>query len=116
MLVHPRTEIISAAFSILRNQTDMTIHPETIIGDSGLGFPNAVAKTLTSGAFKAPPTRWNEATCSWPLHDPSGAEDTPGMVQAFRDRRSRQRFVNARSSWSAESLRTLGATLRGSPT
>jgi len=111
-LVHPRTEIISAAFSILRNQIDYRIHPPTVIGDSGLGLPHTVAMTRTSDAFKAPASRWNEETSSWPLLNPSGVEDTEAMAQVFRARRSRQRFVNARSSWSIESLQTLGDSIR----
>ncbi len=94
-LVQPRTEIISAAFSILRNQIDYRTHPATVIGDSGLGLPYTVAMTRTSFAFKEATTHWNEATFSWPLLNPSGKEDTEAMAKAFRARRSRQRFVNA---------------------
>ena len=112
-LVQPREEIVSAAFSILRNQIDYRTHPETVIGDSGLGLPLTLAKTRTSYAFKAPSTQWNVETCSVPLLNPSGEVDTEAMAQAFRARRSRQRFVNARSSWSVENLRTLGDSMRG---
>ena len=114
-LVQPRTEIISAAFSILRNKIDWSIQPGTEIGNSGLGLPVTVAKTRTSCAFKAPATQWNAATCSWPLLDPSGKVDTAAMVQAYQGRRSRQRFVKSRSTWSIESLRTLGDNMRRSP-
>jgi len=113
-LVQPRTEIVFAATSLLRNNSDSTIHPATCIGTAGVALPTTLANTLGSLTSKAPASTWNEATCSWPLLSPSGRESTTEVAARCRERQSRRRFAGARSAWSPEDLRTLGAQIRPS--
>jgi hypothetical protein len=110
-LVHPPTAVISAAFSILRNEDTGPVLPETYIGKSGVGLPRTLAKTLSSTTSKAPPATWNEATCSWPL---LGASGTVSYTKAteLQQRRSRRPFANAPGSWSLEDLKTLADAIR----
>ena len=75
-LVPPPTEVISAAYSILRNEDNTKISPGTHIGKSGVGLPVGLAKTLSCPTSKAPDTTWNEATGSWPLLGASGTVST----------------------------------------
>jgi hypothetical protein len=112
-LVHPPTEAVLAAYSILRNEDNTQTCPKTFIGRSGVGLPHMLARTLTYTTSKEPAITWNEATCSWPL---LGASGTVSYTKAkeLQQRRSRQPFANAPGSWSPESLLTLGDTIRPS--
>jgi hypothetical protein len=105
-LVHPPTAILSAAYSILRNEDNSPILPETVIGKSGVGLPRTLAKTLSSATSKDPTATWNEATCSWPLLGASGKVSYTKATE-LQQRRSRQPFANAPGSWSLEGLRIL---------
>jgi hypothetical protein len=111
-LVQPPAEIVSAAFSVLRNNLDTSTHPGTRTGDGGLGLPTTLANTLFSLKCKDKPSIWNEATCSWPLLSPSGEVSTT-MAATFQARRSRKRFAGAPGVWSATDLQTLDAQIRG---
>jgi hypothetical protein len=113
-LVHPKPEIVSAAFLLLRGQTDLTIHPETNIGDSGLGLPTMLANILFSTTSKDPPSTWNDATCSWPLLAPCGTASMTTDAE-LRARKSRKRYAGARSAWSYGDLLTLANRIRDNP-
>ena len=105
--VRPSNEIILLAFSILRGPVVSPTHPLTVIGKDGPGLPTLLAMTRSSFAFKDPSTTWNESSCSWPLLEPSGVENTSLMDARLRGRRSRRRFDSARSAWSTLDLTTL---------
>jgi len=105
--------IALAAFSILRNQYDTTIHPATCTGASGVGLPTMLANTLSSPICKAPTSTWNEATCSWPLLSPCGTVSSTKAAE-LQGRRSRKRYAGADSAWSPLDLRTLDAQMRDS--
>ena len=113
-LVPPPTEVISAAYSILRNEDNTKISPGTHIGKSGVGLPVGLAKTLSCPTSKAPATTWNEATCSWPLLGASGTVSTT-KAEELQGRQSRLPFANAPGLWSVESLRILGDAIRPKP-
>jgi hypothetical protein len=110
-LVHPPEGITSAIFSMLRRATPSEPLTKTDIGGAGLLLPSALASTLCCTLPKDPPTSWNELSCSWPLLNPSG-QVTPTMATHFEERRSRERYANAHSSWSQTDLMTLGASIR----
>jgi hypothetical protein len=110
-LVHPPTTIISAAYSVLRNEDNTPICPRTLIGKSGVGLPFKLAETLSCSTSKDPTSTWNEATCSWPLLGASG-EVSATKAEELRRRRSRRPFENAPGLWSIGSLQTLADDIR----
>ena len=112
-LVPPPTEVISAAYSILRNEDNTKIYPGTHIGTSGVGLPHKLANTLSSTTSKEPTHTWNEAICSWPLLGASG-EVSYTKATELQQRRSRLPFANAPGLWSLQDLRTLAAEIRPS--
>jgi hypothetical protein len=113
-LVHPKPEIVSAAFLLLRGRNDLTIHPATSIGNNGLGLPMTLANILFSTTSNAPPSIWNTATCSWPLLRPCGM-DSLTMDAELWARKSRKRFDGAHSAWSYKDLQTLASKIKASP-
>jgi hypothetical protein len=113
-LVPPPTEVIFAAYSILRNEDNTKICPETRIGRSGVGLPFKLAETLSCPTSKAPTATWNEATCSWPLLSASGEVSLTKGTE-LQQRRSRLPFANAPGLWSIESLQTLADAIRPKP-
>jgi hypothetical protein len=111
-LVQPRTEIVFAATSLLRNARDTTTHPGTCTGAAGVALPTTLANTLGSLTSKDPISTWNEATCSWPLLSPLGKESTTEVAALCRERQSRKRFAGSRSAWSPADLLTLAEQIR----
>jgi hypothetical protein len=114
-LVHPRSDLFSEVCSILRGTPSSPIQPATVTGESGAPSPASSANTLSLSTCNAPPTMWNEATCSWPLLAPCGTVCTATDAK-LRDRKSRRRYAGAPCSWSPETWRTLDANLRASTT
>ena len=110
-LVQPPPEVISLVFSILRNKYDSEIHPASVIGDTGVGLPRALANTLASPTYRDPTDTWNEATCSWPLLSPSGTVDFT-KAASLQQRLSRRRFASAPSAWSNGDFATRAAALQ----
>jgi hypothetical protein len=110
-LVHPTEGTICSTFSMLRGVTPNEPLTKTDTGGAGLLLPSALANTLCCTLPKDPPTSWNVLCCSWPLLNPSGLV-TPAMANHFGERRSRERFANAHSSWSPTDLMTLGASIQ----
>jgi hypothetical protein len=106
-------EIVLAAISLLRGQSDTTIHPATI-GPNGASLPTKLANTLSSLTSRDPPSTWNEASCSWPLLDPSGPVSQT-VASQLAARPSRQRFASAASAWHMQDLQTLGAHIQAKP-
>ena len=106
-LAQPRTEICSAAFTLLRKIRDNQSHLSLGPGGIGVNLPDCLINTLTSQISRDPPTTWNESTCSWPLLLPCGracsVEESP-----LQGRRSRARYESAPRSFTIEDLRTLG--------
>lgn len=113
--VHPRSETISAAFSLARGTPVSTILPTAHTGASGLSLPSALANTLSCPTPRPIPTTWNEASCSWPLLSHFGKVSST-VGERFRARKSRLPYETARSAWSPEDLKTLAAQLQGPPT
>jgi hypothetical protein len=70
--VTPPSGIVSAVILLLQKAPDTSADPTATVGDSGCVIPHLITKTLTSSTSKRNPTKWNEASCSWPLLDPSG--------------------------------------------
>ena len=110
-LVHPTNDITCPTFSML--QTPRLLGPLTkaATGDAGLNLPSVLASTLFCTRVKAPPTTWNESSCSWPLLSPSG-EVSSTLADLFQERKSRARFANADSSWSPTDLLTHADSIR----
>ena len=113
-LVHPKPEIVSAAFLLLRGRNDLRIHPATSIGTSGLGLPMTLANILFSLTSKVPPSIWNAATCSWPLLGPCGMVSLTTDAE-LRGRKSRKRFAGVHSAWLYEDLLTLANKIKDNP-
>jgi hypothetical protein len=114
-LFQPPAAIVSATFSLLRNNLDTSIHPQTLTGDGGLGLPTTLANTLFSFKCKEPPATWNEANCSWPLLSPFGVVTTTKAAE-FQARRSRKRFDGVPGVWSKTDLQTLAEQIQGNTT
>jgi hypothetical protein len=114
-LVHPPTGTTSVVYSMLRGPQVMTALSTTATGATGLTLPSALASTLFCPTPRAPTSIWNEQCCSWPLLSPCGEVDTT-MDAQLKERKSRGRFANARSSWSPKDFATLGEWLRAPTT
>ena len=110
-LVQPRKEICSAAFLLLRQIRDKESRLTLNGGSCGVNLPDALISILTSPTYKAPPTTWNESTCSWPLLLPCG-KVTSVIDSPLVARRSRQRFENVQKSSTLGDLQTLGEDIR----
>ena len=115
-LVRPRTEVVSAVISLLRGQIDTTNRHGTCTGDGGVVLPPMLASTLSSPECKAPPSTWNEASCSWPLLLPSGKEHTSEVASLLQARRSRKRYAGVDGVWLPAGLETLAEQIRPSTT
>jgi hypothetical protein len=113
--VPPPTGITSVVFSMLRGPHVLAALSTMGTGEIGLTLPSALASTLCCQTPRAPTTIWNEQCCSWPLLLPCGEVDTT-MAERLKERKSRGRFANARSSWSRKDCATLGEWLRAPTT
>jgi hypothetical protein len=112
-LVRPNNAVIFAVFSMLRSPIEKHSSAPVGIGDIGPLLPFPLDSILYSPTPSANPTTWNEQCCSWPLLSPCGRVDSM-MGAKLEGRRSRERFENARSSWSPRDFAILANQL--SPT
>jgi hypothetical protein len=110
----PRSGIISAVISLLRKTPDTSKDPTATIGDSGYAIQCLVTRTLASSTYKENPTTWNDASCSWPLLDPSGKVNST-VADLLPLRSLRLCYKKLPGSWTVGGLATLGAALRDSP-
>ena len=110
---HPSAELSSAALSLLHKTPDTRIPTQTEPGAFGVILPEALARTLTSRTCSSPPNTWNEATCSWPLLQPSGKESLE-MDALLRARASRKHFEHADKPCSPKDFEILGDAIRDS--
>ena len=112
-LVHPRREVISAAFGLLRRDPGQRTQANEPNGEPGVSLPPLLANTLTSPISRDPPKHWNKSTCSWPLLLPCGKVH-PTAQSPLQARKLREHFATAGKSWQPGDLRTLAAQIRDS--
>jgi hypothetical protein len=103
--------IFSAICSMLRGIVITCARTRTGTGDTGQRLPCLLASILYCQTPKDRPTIWNVHSCSWPLLSPCG-KVTSMMAERFEERRSRGRYVSARSSWSHKDFTTLAKQIR----
>jgi hypothetical protein len=103
--------IFSATCSMLRGTVIKLDRTRTVTGDTGQGLPCLLASILSYQTPRDRPTIWNAHSCSWPLLSPCG-KVTSTMAGQFAERRSRGRYVSARSSWSHKDFTTLAKQIR----
>jgi hypothetical protein len=113
-LVNPPSGKISAVISLMQKTPDMSKDPTATIGDSGYAIPCLVTRTLTSSTYNENPTAWNQASCSWPLLDPSSKVNST-MADLLLLQSSRLCYEKLPCSWTVGGLATLGAALLDSP-
>jgi hypothetical protein len=103
--------IFSATCSMLRGTVIKCDRTRTVTGDTGQGLPCLLASIHSYQTPRDRPTIWNAHSCSWPLLSPCG-KVTSTMAGQFAERRSRGRYVSARSSWSHKDFTTPAKQIR----